>query len=144
MKNSKSPLAGRFTGPVAPATGEAGGAALCLVAGGTVAAGLRLPALVEDFLRGQETGGASRHTLTNYRADLGALIYKVGEDADLRQIGAEDLRSHFRSLAERDLSVATRARHFASVSAFFGVEVLEQVDQEIVSVNPLAKLDAPK
>ena len=148
MKNRKGRAAGPVIGPDAasiadaavPSSGGDSGAALRLVAGGAAAAGPRLPALVEDFLRDRETGGASRHTVTNYRADLRALIYKVGEDADLLALGAEDLRGHFRSLAERDLSVATRARHFASVSAFFAWAVR----QEIVSTNPLAKLDAPK
>jgi site-specific recombinase XerD len=112
---------------------------LQIVAGG--AAGPRLlPALVEDFLRDRETGGASGHTLTNYRADLRALIYKVGEDADVRSLGGEDLRGHFRTLAERGLATATRARHFASVSSFFAWAVR----QEIVSISPLARLEAPK
>ena len=131
------PVTGPAAVPVAPAIDEAGGAALRLVAGGS---GPQLRALIEDFLLDRETGGASRHTVTNYRADLRALIYKVGEDADLRALSADDLRSHFRSLAERRLSVATRARHFASVSAFFAWAVR----QEILPSTPLAKLDAPK
>jgi len=43
------------------------------VAGGATA-GPRLPVLVEDFLLDRETGGASRHTLINYRADLRARV----------------------------------------------------------------------
>ena len=47
---------------------------------------------------------------------------------DLPTLGAEDLRGHFRSLAEqRGLSTATRARHFASLSAFFAWAVRQDI-----------------
>jgi site-specific recombinase XerD len=109
---------------------------LRIVAGGAPG----LPFWIDRFLEDRETAGASRHTIANYRADLHALARDVGADADLRTLDADDLRSHFRGLAERDLSVATRARHFASVSAFLGWAVR----QDLIAASPIAKLEPPK
>ena len=78
MKNVSNPAADPVSSPAGTSADVAfgvssGDPALRLIAGGT--AGPRLASLVEDFLLDRETGGASRHTLINYRADLRALIY---------------------------------------------------------------------
>ncbi len=69
---------------------------------------------LESFLADLENAGKSNHTLRSYRSDLRRfLAHHAGGWADL---SSEELRSYFSGL--RDKSLATRARHQASLSAF--------------------------
>lgn len=78
--------------------------------------GLPLDQLLLLFL--QELGNAnrSRHTITNYRADIGRFIRHVGPQMPAANLSRTAVQNYLSTLNEK--APATRARHQASLRAF--------------------------
>ncbi len=78
--------------------------------------GLPLEELLSLFL--QELGNAnrSRHTITNYRADIGRFIRHVGPQMPAANLSRTAVQNYLSTLGEK--APATRARHQSSLRAF--------------------------
>ena len=78
--------------------------------------GLPLGELVERYLRELQTAGRSRHTVTNYRADLGQFVRGVGPEMPAANLSRAAILHHLASLDGKALR--TRARHQAAIRSF--------------------------
>ena len=100
-------------------------------------------ALINDFSSYLEKNRRmSAHTVLAYTADLGyfqAFLRECGE-TDLKKVDSFHVRDWMASLVEEGLTVKTVHRKLSTLRAFYRY----LIQQEILEVNPLAKLSAPK
>ena len=96
----------------------------------------QLKPLIDDFLMDLEISRRSRHTIKNYRSDLGRFqkfIIEQGRPLDIVLI-----RSYLGTL--QNVAPATRARHHSALKTFF--EWCYR--QDLIPANPMGKFRPPK
>ena len=96
----------------------------------------QLKTLIEDFLMDLEISRRSRHTIKNYRSDLGRFHRFIVEQE--RPLDIALIRSYLSTL--QNVALTTRARHHSALNTFF--EWCYRHD--LIAVNPMSKFRPPK
>lgn len=78
--------------------------------------GLPLCDLIARFLQELLNANRSRHTITNYRADLNRFARHVGPQMPIENLSRQAVQNYLATLGDK--AVTTRARHQASVKSF--------------------------
>ena len=95
-----------------------------------------LNTLIDDFVLDLEISRRSRHTIKNYRSDLGRFQKFIVEQG--RPLDIVLIRSYLGTL--QNVAPATRARHHSALNTFF--EWCYRHD--LIAVNPMSKFRPPK